>query len=298
MTNLMCLIKRLKTGAVIGALCYSGASLAGDFGLDITLATQHQTFAENSADLSSLSLSPYYAFGGWEFSATLSYAYMEGTYFRNSVRPFAEDFCARLLGLTERQQQFLIRRGRLTQEQLLACEEVQQDTGEQSLYASGAGDASLFARYAFELDRQQKWLGFVGLGYGHDNGDYEEGLGKGSQDTQVRAGLVYTPGAASLSLIAGYDFVNPTDSLDEIEDYGHLLLSVDYTFTEIFSLGAEYLYEQSYFAGLEDVETLGLLADLSLGEQWRLGLTARHYLNEEEFSPENEFSLTIHCSLP
>jgi hypothetical protein len=159
------------------------------WGAYLSLGSAHQEYSSTAADMNSISITPYMLMGGWEISVSLPWYSIDGNYFTNGTLPRVLDGCNRLLELSESRQQRLIRRGRISRAQLDNCQAAVDELAAAEASASGVGDLGFYANYGVSLTESGTWWGGLGLGYSHDNGDYEKGLGKGARDTTVQITL-------------------------------------------------------------------------------------------------------------
>lgn len=272
-------------------LCAS-AEDASFWGADIFLGSAHQEYNSATADMNSVSFTPYILAAGWEISMSIPWYDVDGNYFTNGRLPRIIDACHRLLGLSETRQQRLIRRGVITRNQLEACQTAVNELEAAEASASGLGDLGFFANYVISLNESASWWGGLGLGYSLDNGDYEKGLGKGATDASIHLSLGSSIGKWQTQYTLGYVSVNATDTTDDINDYAQASASVAYSFTDWFSLGVDYAIEQSYIADEENIKIMTLNGDFSFAEEWKIHVYLSDYADVKSY-PETEVGLSI-----
>lgn len=262
------------------------------WGVDLSLGTAHQEYTSSSADMSSFSVSPYILLEGWEISVHLPWYTIDGNYFTNGTLPRVLDICNRLLGLSDIRQQWLIRRGRITQNQLDNCQAAVDELAAAEASASGLGDLGFYANYVVNLTESGDWWGGVGLGYSLDNGDYEKGLGKGARDASVQLSLGSSIGKWQTQLLLGYVTVDATDTTEDIDDYAQVSAGIAYGFTDSFTLGVDYSIEESYIVGEDNINVVTLYSDFTFAEQWNLHLYVSDYAEAEQY-PESEIGASL-----
>jgi hypothetical protein len=262
------------------------------WGADMLLGTAHQEYSSANADMNSISIAPYVLVGGWEISVSLPWYSIDGNYFTNGALPRVLDTCNRLLGLSETRQQRLIRRGRITQNQLDNCQTAVDELAEAEASASGVGDLGFYANYGVNLTESGTWWGGLGLGYSLDNGDYEKGLGKGSRDTTVQLTLGSSINHWQTQLMVGYVLVDPTETTEDVDHYAQFSAGIGYEFTDWLTLGADYIVEQSYVVDEKDVKILSLHTDIKFADNWSLHLYVSDYADVETY-PDTEFGMSL-----
>ena len=287
--------KKITMWAVI--LCWSVPLLASAsedsalWGVDLSLGTAHQEYAAASADMNSFNVTPYVLLDGWEISVSLPWYQIDGNYFTNGTLPRVLDICNRLVGLSDARQQWLIRRGRITQNQLDNCQAAVDELGAEAS-ASGAGDIGFYANYVVNLTESGDWWGGLGVGYSLDNGDYKKGLGKGSRDTSVQLTSGSTIGKWQTQFMLGYVMVDPTDTTENVDDYAQALAGIAYAFTERLTLGMDYSIEESYIVGEDNINIFTVYGDFSFSEQWKIHLYVSDYAENEQY-PESEIGASL-----
>ncbi|VUD67343.1 hypothetical protein TDB9533_03745 [Thalassocella blandensis] len=272
---------------------YSQSAQTHDWGMSVTASTQQQNYENSDASFRYLQFTPTLVWHNWDFNINLSYLDIEGNYFNNGAFPRYQEYCSRVLGMGDRLRDYLVSNGRLNEEQVINCQEsaATQDSYEES--ASGLGDISFGLRYNWEiLSTANPSLAYISVDISLDNGDYEKGLGSGSQDVMTEIGWMIGMGNWTHQASAGYVLVDQTDALEQVGDYAYLNLSTNYSIHPDFMLGASYSVEQAYEDELEDI---GIV---SINGIWYFtdALSASGYYSqylETEYYPENELGLSL-----
>lgn len=285
---------------IVGFLFYHCAFAEEEpsfWGSDLSLGAFHQEYESSSADMDSISISPYILVKGWEISTSIPWYHIEGNYFTNGTFPRLLNVCNRLLGLSEARQQRLIRRGRITQTQLNTCQASVDELAEAATSASGIGDLGFYANYGINLTESGSWWGNLGLGYSLDNGDYEKGLGKGSRETSASISLGSTMNHWQTEIMTGYVLVDATDTTEDVNNYAQASFGLGYEFSNEFTLGANYSIEQSYVADQKNISRLTIYGDLTVADRWNIHLYASKYTEVEDY-PDTEMGINLGYSFP
>lgn len=260
------------------------------WGADLSLGASHQEFANASADLNRVDLAPYVGLGNWQVSLQLPWLQSDGDYFTNGQLPRVVNLCNWVTGLSDARIQRLINRGRLTQNQVDGCETLVDEMAEAEASRSGMGDIGVQANYGFNLS-EHWWLG-AGLGYSHDNGDYEKGLGKGSRNLDMQLSLGGEINRWQPSLMLGYVWVDATETAELVDNYALASAGLGYKFTDWLTLGVDYRVEQSYVVDEADIKQWQLYSNLRFGEQWYLHAYWSQYAEEPGY-PESEMGASL-----
>ena len=263
-----------------------------NWGADFSVNTQHQEYELVSADMQSLTLSPYFQTGNWTFSATLPWMKIDGDYFINGSVPRVVSLCGRLKDTSPLVIQRLINRGRITPEQVARCNQFNDRLDEMEESQSGVGDISLSANYLWQWGSAENWWTSLGLEYKADNGDVETGIGSGSRDTSLSIGVGYQGEKWSNHLDASFTSVSATDSPYEIEDYSSFGAGIAYLFWGSVTLGLDYQFEHAYIADGQDVKYFSFFGDWAISDAWSLRLSANEYDDVPEY-PQAEFSVDL-----
>ena len=263
-----------------------------NWGADFSVSTQHQEYELVSADMQNFIFSPYYQKGNWVFSGNIPWMKIDGDYFINGSAPRIVSLCSRLADTSPLIIQRLINRGRITQEQITRCDQINDVLDELEESQSGLGDISLSANYVWQWSSvDNMWTAF-GLEYKTDNGDFEKGIGSGSRDTSMTLGIGYQGEKWSNHLDASFTRVSATDSTYEIEDYSALGAGIAYLFWERLTWGIDYQFEQAYLTGGADVKYFSTYVDWEITDAWNLRLAASDYDDLPEY-PQTEYAVTL-----
>lgn len=278
-----------------------------DWGMDLRIEREHQSFNNTDADLNTLSVQPYVQIGSWDLSLTLPWQKIDGEYFVNGFQPTPPGICGQLSSLNTLERQLLLNNGRVTGDQLEYCDNQLEESAVVEDSVSGIGDISLFARYARPLDAEGVWLGSLGLGYKLDNGDEETGIGSGTRDTTLDLSLSAQSGKWIGFLSAGYVWISggiaytePGETEGEVIRYGYdnyAYASIDggYKVTDRLTFGVSGNTQQAYIPGGDDVKWLTAYANLRFYEKFRLRAYLNDYLDVAGY-PEQEFGASLSYS--
>ena len=273
--------------AVLGLGTFTVAQ-AADWNMRVEAERSHQTFGDGDADLTSVTLSPSIQLQDWSFSASLPWQKIEGAYFVNHLYPSLEYICSWMNGLTGAQKLYLVRRGQLTLAQVKYCNEtggVESTNVEDS--REGLSDIQLFANYYLPAF-SDTFSGAIGIGYKHDNGDVEEGLGTGTRDLFVETSWSADIQQVGLLLTLGYEHILNNDTEEDLLDYGYAVLGAHWQIIEIARVGVDYNYQQASSDLLQDYDYLTYYLELGRAQGLGVRVYATDYLGEDGF-PDKEY---------
>jgi Putative MetA-pathway of phenol degradation len=259
---------------------------------DLSVSTQHQEYELVSADMQSLNFTPYYQTGNWIFSANLPWMKIDGDYFINGSAPRIVSFCSQIADASPLVIQRLINRGRITEEQITRCDQINDALGELEESQSGVGDISLSANYMLQWSSAENWWTAFGLEYKADNGDFEKGIGSGSRDTSITLGIGCQGEKWSNHLDASFTSVSATDSTYEIDDYLTISAGIAYLFWGAVTWGVDYQFEQAYLKEGSDVKYFSTYLDWAITDATTLRVTASDYEDLPEY-PQTEYAVTL-----
>ena len=252
----------------------------------------HQSFGDGNADLDTVTLSPSVQAGDWSITASLPWQHIEGTYFINNVYPNLAYLCQQVQSMNTLQKLLAISTGKVTPAQLSYCSNhsgvvnaTQQDQVE------GFGDFDIFVNYYLPLD-SRRLTGSLGVGYTHDNGDVDKGLGTGTRDTYAETAWLLDLHPVSLLLTLGHDHVVNNDTAFDLKDHSYGSLDISWQLLDAAALGVEYHYQGSNSDALDDFDyTTGYLR-LGRGPGWGARLFATDYHGQSGF-PDQEYGASL-----
>lgn len=257
---------------------------------DLLLSAEHihQEFESSDADLDIFTFAPAVSLGSFSLSASLPWQKVSGVFFLDVARPNVASLCSLLQGLTPMQKLRLARDGTVTLAQVQYCNNFSGDINaivEDS--ATGAGDIELFASYY--LPPLMNLAGAsLGLGYKHDNGDVNSGLGTGTRDLYAETALLVQTGPVRVLLTLGYDWLQHNDTGLALNDYGYGSLDTGVLLLQQLTLGIEYHYQQASTDVIDDLDYLVWYGELDLPAGWSGRLFLTNYLNADNL-PREEF---------
>lgn len=276
--------------ALIIALLFAATGHA-EVEADLAISTErtHQSFDDGSTDIDAVTLSPSLSVGYWTISATLEWQQVDGVYFVNERYPSLGNYCQRVSTLSSPAQRFLLARGRLTQQQLDNCTllTLNPDLSVDDSH-EGMSDSELFANY-YLPPLTDNFGGTIGLGYKHDDGDYDEGLGSGTREAFIETSWLWQLDRVSLLTTVGVQSVVGNNTEYEFNDYGYGSVDFNWRCLEALSVGVTYQYVQAYAEVLEDVDYLDWYVEIGDWHGLRAHLSYRDYRNQPDY-PEEEFS--------
>lgn len=265
------------------------------WGADISLSTQHQEYEIISADMNSLSISPYFKKDNWLFTVSVPWMQIDGDYFVNGNVPRVVNFCQRVDKASPQRLQRLVERGRITQKQLDRCNAFTDVLSEREESQSGLGDINLAAEYVYYWGQSESWWTSIGIGYKHDNGDVEKAIGSGSRDSNLDLGIGYEGIKWFSHLDYSFVSVSATKTPFAVDDYSGLAAGVGYNLLDNLSLGIDYQKEEAYLQTGEDIDYWSSYLHWLVTDNWSLILSASDYDSGVEY-PESEYGMQISYS--
>jgi hypothetical protein len=287
------MLKKISMGFLIAACSFNTLSQEEkNWGADLAFGAHHQEYELVSADMQNFTFTPYYQKDNWIFSANLPWIKVDGDYFVNGNAPRVVSFCSRLTELSPLMIQRLINRGRITAKQVENCNQLTDELAELEEAQSGMGDMSLSVQHLWRFGAAENSWVSLGIEYKTDNGDFEKGLGSGSQDTALMFGVGFQGEKWSNHFDASFTSVSATDTEYEIEDYMSVTTGVAYLFWEKLTWGVDYQFEQAYLQDGEDVKYFSTYLDWAISDAWSLRLNASDYDDLPEY-PQTEYGMTL-----
>ena len=278
------------------ALCIIHPATADDSPINPHLQIEakrvHQSFDAGDSDIDTVTLSPSVSIGYWTLSASASWQHVDGEYFIDNRYPNLAYACNRVNSLSPAAQQFLINRGRLTQQQVQYCADtggVESATLEDSI--QGWNDIEVFANY-YLSPLNDYVSGTLGIGYKHDNADYNEGLGTGTRDIFIESGWLLAKGPVSVLATIGYEFILNNETANDLNDYGYVSADARWQFHEVIAAGVEYHYLQASADVLDDLDYAVAYLQLGDGNGWLARLSYTDYLDRTGY-PESEYGASL-----
>lgn len=262
-------------------------------GLDISTEYLRQQFDDADAEIETVALLPYLQFGNWELSLDLPWQHIEGDYFVNGRYPALANFCSGVTSMTQLQQLQLIRSGELTARQIYFCNNNPDLAGsEVSDEVSGYGDATLYLNYAVPLDAAAQWFGSATLGYKHDNGNVDDGLGSGTQDVIGELALAGNFEWASVVASAGYVTIANNDTGLDYDDYLYGAVDLGLHPLQALTLGGRFDYQQVSAEQFDDIESVTIYLRWRVLELLSVRLFNTDYLDVTGY-PEREYGGSV-----
>lgn len=260
-----------------------------DWNLALEAERIHQSFGDGDADIDTVTLSPSLHVGNWSLVATIPWQHIDGSYFVNNAYPNLEYICSAINGLTPAQKLLLIYRGSLTTDQVQYCSNtggIESLTLEDSV--EGFNDIELFANYYLPVFNDQI-TGTAGIGYKHDNGDVDLGLGTGTRDLLVETSWLFDVAPVSMLLTLGYEHIlQDNTAIDvDINDYAYASLDGRWQLLDLAAIGVEYHYQQASADVLDDLDYLVYYLNLGRGSGWGARLFMTDYQNAKGY-PDDE----------
>jgi hypothetical protein len=258
-------------------------------GVDISVEHQRQQFENSSAEIETVTLLPYLQFGDWELALDLPWQQIEGEYFVNGRYPALASFCEGVSALTPLQQLQSIRNGALTARQIYFCNNNPDLAGSRvESSVSGFGDATLSLGYAVPLDAAAHWFGSATLGYKHDNGDFDAGLGSASRDLLGELALLMNRGRFNAVVSAGYVTILADESGFDYDDYAYGAVDLGVQLLRELTIGGRYDFQQSSVDGFDDIESATAYLRWRPFEMLNLRVYNTEYLDVDGY-PEREY---------
>ena len=254
-----------------------------------------QSFEDGDSTIDTFTLAPALHVGDWSFSLSAPWQQVDGSYFVNNAYPNLEYVCSQINSLTALQKWLLYQNGTLTPQQIQYCNQtggVESVTLQDSV--DGWNDIEIFASYFLPLF-SDVFSAAVGLGYKHDNGDAEAGLGTGTRDLFAEANGWWHLGKVVIGLTLGYEHLLENSTSIALEDYGYTSLDARWQLHELVAPGVEYHYQQANADVLDDLDYFTYYVRVGRSS----GLGARLFITDYRDAtgyPEEEFGGSLSYS--
>lgn len=284
-------IKHLLLLCIICGCPWAAAEPEVHFFLDAEAV--EQSFEYGDADIYTITLSPSLSGEDWSVSLSLPWQQIEGRYFVNNRFPNLAYLCSQLATLSPRAKLILVRRGVVTPSQVAYCNQQHGDIEDVEASYEGLADADLFANYYLPTDFDAV-SGSLGIGYKHDNGDYEEGLGTGTREVYVETSWLWSAGAIEIMTSLGYQFIVNNSTDIELKDYGYGSLDLRWNAARYLAVGVEYHYLQANADILDDMDYIDWY--LQLGRAYGVSLRLVYTEYDEDGYPEEEYRANLSYS--
>lgn len=252
----------------------------------------HQEFEYGEADIDTVTLAPALHFSDWSIYLSVPWLHVEGSYFITERFPNLAYLCGQLGGLSPQAKLLLIRRGVITPAQLQYCSSQGNSAGQdQESSNEGIGDADLFFSY-FLAPAGDHLSGSIGIGYKHDSGNVDKGLGTGTREAYTETQWTWSLQRIDINARLGYQWVVENDTPVDLDDYAYGSAGASLRALNWLTLGVEYQYWQANSDLLDDLDyidwyiTLGSHRGLSM----RLGYTD---YDDEPGYPQQQYSASI-----
>ncbi|MAR91909.1 MAG: hypothetical protein CML06_13665 [Pseudomonadales bacterium] len=244
------------------------------------------------ATIDTITFTPGLSAGNWQFSLTMPWQSIDGSYFVNNLYPNLARTCDALNELSSLEKLILVRNTGFTVQDLQYCSDTGgrvTASGQDSV--SGWNDFELFANYY--LPPVNEFVsGSLGLGYQFDNGDATEGLGNGAQLAMVETAWLFRSTHASLLTTLGYRFVVSEPSHYDMQDHGYAALDARWHIWRQLDLGIEYSYQQTDNDLFSDYDYFTYFVGVQFGGHWNARVFTVDYGDEAGF-PEQEIGASL-----
>lgn len=280
--------------SVVGAsLSLSAKAEVGDSGLSLDVSVNHveQSLEQTDGNYTAVTLSPGWEWGdGWQLRADLPWRDANNEVLIPRAKPRIRKLCAWAAAHPHRIQN-LLNQGKITQEQLDICNHL--DGGVETATAQGMEDITLWFNRLWVLG--DRWALQPQLGYKHDNGDEEQGLGTGTRDVMVEVGLSGDFAPFTVDTLLGREHVisQPEDS--ELDDFSYAECSVGYSFATNWSLGVSAHYETSQLDYYDDMKRFSAQLVWRFLSHYSAALQVSEY-NKNSGYPEREMGMSVMAS--
>ena len=252
----------------------------------------HQSFDEGDADIDTVTLAPSVDINNWTLSASLPWQHIDGSYFVNNLYPNLTYLCNQLQDLSGAEKVRLLQRGQITAKQVYTCNQTGGViSGTQSESVNGFSDLELFANY-FLAPLSESVSGSVGIGYKHDNGDVETGLGTGTRDLFAETTWLFQRGTFSVLSTLGYQFVLQNNTDFDMRDYAYAAIDGRWQWRDFLALGAAYHYLQANAETLDDLDYLVWYVGVGRISGWGLRLEVTDYRDATGY-PDKQLSGSV-----
>ena len=251
------------------------------FGLGVHYDHEYQRFDETHATIDTVSVAPWVRWSDVVVSLDLPWQEVDGEYYVNGSQANAPRICEQLASLTPLQLQIFINRREKGQTLVDYCAQFNVSTLHDS--ASGWGDAGIVVSRGLFLDRKRVWYGVMTLGYTDDNGDWEQGLGSGTQDVLMEFMLNGDSGQAYVSVIGGYQKIVGGDLEDAYNNYGYVQIDTALHCNAFIDLGAFTEWQQAASDWSDDVSSVALYVRINPTKTVQWQLIAKDYLDTENY---------------
>jgi len=272
--------------------CLTLPASAAEWQMTVDAEHIEQSFEDGDATLDTITLAPALHLQDWSFYLTIPWQKIDGTVFINNAYPNLAYICGQINSLTPMQILYLIRHDKLTLQQVQYCDStggmVSEELQDQ---ATGLSDLELFASY-YLPQFSNSLSGTAGLGYKHDNGDAEKGLGTGTRNLYAETSWLLQGNTVGLILTLGYEHLLKNDTDIDYQDYGYGSAELYWRPVEIVTLGAEYHYQQAVADVLDDFDYQVLYLAFGPGSGFGARLFTTIYPDETGY-PDKEVGANI-----
>lgn len=271
----------------------SGAGAAGpEVSFFIDTERVHQEFEFGEADIDTVTLAPALHFRDWSAYLSVPWQRIEGSYFINERFPNLAYLCGQLGDLSPQAKLLLLRRGLITPAQLQYCSSQGNSAGQDLESANeGIGDAELFLSH-FLATAYDNLGGSIGIGYKHDSGDVDKGLGTGTREAYLETQWIWSLHKVDLIARFGYQWVVENNTAVDLDDYGYGSLGSSWHPSTWLTVGAEYQYWQANSEFLDDLDYIDWYLEFGTFRGFSLRLTYTDYDDEPGY-PEQQYSANI-----
>jgi hypothetical protein len=247
---------------------------------------------QGDADIDTITLSPGWQTQNWSITLSLPWQQIEGRYFINNVYPNIAFTCSQINSLSNVQKLILVRQSAVTLDQVQYC----SDTGGKTSSTiqdsvSGWYDIEVFSNYYLPLNSDLINIS-AGIGYQHDNGNEDKGLGNGARQLFAETAWYIRRPSFNLGLRLGYYHVIKNNSTIDLQDYGYGSMNAGWHILNNLTLSAEYHYQQSNNYFFNDYDYLTYNLYLQITDHWATQAFITDYLNQTGF-PDQELGGSI-----
>lgn len=262
-----------------------------DFGIDVQAERSHQEFEDDSANVTTVDIAPYFQYGNWDFSLDAPWISADANYVNNQLPARVVAACDDPSAAVAEKYPNLGPQAvaKLAARVTAYCQNSGVVSSDDTV--SGMSDITAYAHYGILLDAQSIWLLSLGLGYKFDNGDADKNLGSDTRNTLLEVGLGANYGKLNASLSGGVVFVNGGDEFTE-SSYNYASLDMGISPAGWVTLGCSVDYDQSYYEFSDDVTTTTAYLKFKPWQHVRLKVYARDFGSAEGY-PDREYGGSV-----
>lgn len=260
-------------------------------GMDLSADYAKQRFADTDGDYTTVTPSPYLRWGdGWEARLDVPWRQASGEYIVPGATPRITQLCSQVAA-HPRAVQNLLDNGRITQAQLDICNNLV--SSKKTTEVSGAGDVILWLNRLVPLNNT--WALLPQMGYKHDSGEVEDGLGSGTRDAMLEIGLSGQFQQLTVYLMGGYNRVLAQPDSSTLDDYPYAACEAEWALVPAVGVSARYDYESAQAEYLEDLQSVTGALSWHFLENYSTRIYLQSY-KESEGYPQQEAGISINAT--